>query len=144
MQMKKIGIICLIIFILASCTKSYSDKLLGVFYTIQDKSTFDYKYLIIIPNSGCTGCISFAENFFMENKDNQEMFFVFTKIFSKKDLKIRIGRDNLTRSNVYIDDENRLYLSQYEENIYPVVFIFQDKKVGFKYLDDMKFPFAQE
>ena len=48
---------------------------------------------IIIPNSGCTGCISNADRFFIDNVERSDIFFVFTKIFSQRDLGLRMGKE---------------------------------------------------
>jgi len=128
--------ICCILFLcLCKCqSPSYSEKLLERFYDLFDSSNFDYKYLIIIPNSGCSGCITNAETFFIENKERTDVFFVFTRVQSRRELQLRVGEENLNRSNVYIDSNNRLYFKEFEDSVYPVIFSFQDNEIIFDYL----------
>lgn len=84
---------------------------------------------MLIPNSGCTGCISEAEYFFKEYKDNDKILFIFTHVISKKDLRIRMGKENLQRKNVLIDNDNQFYFEEFQESIYPIVAVIKDKKV---------------
>lgn len=132
--------ITLMVCLLGCHSSSYSSMLLKCFFEIEifERSDFNYKYLIVIPSSGCPGCISYAENFFIENRERTDIFFVFTNIYSKKDLKIRVGESNLSLANVYVDSHNRLYLSKYDDNKYPVFFKFQDNNIEFGYLDGSK------
>ena len=102
------------------------------------KKSFDYyldtasvkcQYIMLIPNSGCTGCISDAEYFFKEYNGNDEILFIFTHVISKKDLRIRIGKENLQRKNVLIDSDNRFYFEEFQESIYPIIAVIKDRKV---------------
>jgi hypothetical protein len=84
-----------------------------------------YNYVIIIPQDGCVGCISEAESFLMENNDNS-IFFIFTKVYSEKDIKLRIG-ESINKPNVYIDKKNVFVYDNFSENIYPLIFNIKDK-----------------
>ena len=94
-----------------------------------DTAAVRYQYIMLIPNSGCTGCISDAEYFFKEYNDHEEILFIFTRVISKKDLRIRLGKDNLQRKNVLIDNDNKFYFEKFQESIYPIVAVIKDKKV---------------
>lgn len=79
----------------------------------------DYNYVVIIPDTGCGGCISEAERFFKENA-NGRFFFIFTKVYSLKELHLRHG-EILQGKNVLID-LNQKYASLNDEvNIYPII-----------------------
>lgn len=84
-------------------------------------------YLVIIPSQGCGGCISAAENYYMENKKNKKLKFVFTNIISMKTLKQKIDIDI---HSVYLDKEN-IFLTAYpiEKQIYPVVIKLRNQKI---------------
>lgn len=54
---------------------------------------------------------------------------VFTKFCIEKDLKLKHGIKSLESSNIYLDKENRHYLSKYKECKYPVVISLRKGKV---------------
>ena len=62
-------------------------------------------------------------------KDNDKILFIFTHVISKKDLRIRMGKENLQRKNVLIDNDNQFYFEEFQESIYPIVAVIKDKKV---------------
>ncbi|NBH68574.1 hypothetical protein D3Z46_20290 [Bacteroides sartorii] len=78
-----------------------------------------YTHIAIIPEEGCGGCISEAEHFFCENVES-DIFFVFTKIRSRKELVLRLGK-LLERENVLLDIEQRYVAKKEEMNIYPIL-----------------------
>lgn len=124
-------IICILGFLLlVGCqSQSFEQAVKNSFDNYLDTTVVDYKYVMLIPNSGCTGCISDAEYFFKEYNDKSEILFIFTHIISKKDLRIRVEKENLQRKNVLIDIENRFYFEQFQESIYPIVAVIKDKEV---------------
>ncbi|WP_302147406.1 hypothetical protein [uncultured Parabacteroides sp.] len=124
-------IICILGFLLlVGCqSQSFEQAVKNSFDNYLDTTVVDYKYVMLIPNSGCTGCISDAEYFFKEYNDKSEILFIFTKKKKKKDLRIRVGKENLQRKNVLIDIENRFYFEQFQESIYPIVAVIKDKEV---------------
>jgi hypothetical protein len=84
----------------------------------------NYTHAVIIPGSGCTGCISEAESFFKENK-NENIFFIFTDIFSIKELRLKLK--DLDMDNVFIDEKSLFYIEDEEKNKYPVIVNLMDK-----------------
>lgn len=78
-----------------------------------------YTSVIIIPEAGCTGCISQAERYYMDNKDSNEILFVFTNITSKKTLRLRMGTEIFTSSNVLFDFSDSIFPNEYADRIYP-------------------------
>ena len=124
-------IICILGFLLlVGCqSQSFEQAVKNSFDNYLDTTVVDYKYVMLIPNSGCTGCISDAEYFFKEYNDKSEILFIFTHIISKKDLRIRVEKEILQRKNVLIDIENRFYFEQFQESIYPIVAVIKDKEV---------------
>lgn len=78
-----------------------------------------YTSVIIIPGAGCTGCISQAERYYMDNKDSNEILFVFTNITSKKTLRLRMGTEILTSRNVLFDFSDSIFPHEYADKIYP-------------------------
>ena len=82
----------------------------------------------MIPATGCTGCITKAENYFKCNQHDTTKLFIFTNIISVKNLFLRLGgRTNVVnRKNVIIDYDNVFYFPEYEEHIYPVLIDFSE------------------
>lgn len=115
------------------CSTSHKDYGNAIFSTaeliLEDKMD-QFDAIIIIPGSGCTGCISQAELYFSNNKDNERVLFIFTNYYSYKNMSLRLGgSDNLCRNNVYLDDDNTFYLQEYAEHIYPYYIAIENNNV---------------
>lgn len=124
----KTTIILIFISILGSCNSPQDDYTRNVLEMLQEKTSFQkkqYTHIVIIPGSGCPGCISEAESFFMDNS-NEKIFFIFTKIYSSKNLKLRLGIDKLNKENVYLDKENTISDYPLNENLYPIIIDISD------------------
>lgn len=122
--MRNRSFICLLFImgiLLCNCSTEEKEYAENVVATLRknDVNLTEYSHVVVIPNVGCGGCISEAEHFFRENKE-QDILFVFTKISSVKSLRLRLG-DMINQKNVLIDSKS-LYASQKEEiNVYPVI-----------------------
>lgn len=119
--------LCLVSMIFISCNKSESNNKVE-YITIQVKDLAKkldkcYERVIILPGSGCSGCITSAEDFFKNNSSNPDYLFVLTNINSLKILKNKTGVDVYNNKNIVIDKDNKF--SNYESAIYPVV-VFHD------------------
>lgn len=130
--MKKLFIF--IIFIsLYSCSdvKSYSESLnkINVFLSENDGVTQlvkDVKYMIIIPEQGCSGCVSVAEAFYRDYSLRDDIMFVFCNVMSYKMLHSKL---NINNENTIVDSSN-IYLSMLPRGnrIYPNVIIMKEGK----------------
>lgn len=89
------------------------------FEQLIEKSKKNYSAFVIIPGSGCEGCISDAEKFVTNSAKLKEgkIMFIFTNIVSKKLLKLRLGTDVWSLPNIYIDSINALHF----RSIYPTL-----------------------
>lgn len=56
--------------------------------------------------------------------------FIFTYNFSRKNLILKLKKENLENQNVLIDDKNIFYLENYDEKIYPIVIECVDGKIS--------------
>lgn len=126
----------LILSILISCGKKNTDSsqlqesfdLAGI-----NVNEWQSKAVIILPNSGCSGCINSVETFLngsaLEYKD--KLFLVFTKVASVKTTTIRMGLNSYPAQNYYFDLENRFYD---EENVnnYPILIEFKNGSIVFQ------------
>ncbi|ADQ79705.1 hypothetical protein Palpr_1560 [Paludibacter propionicigenes WB4] len=123
--------ICIIIAILQiSCSIGVNDKIkfqYAVREVFSDVDLNNIDYLVIIPSQGCGGCITGAENYYMENRKNRKIKFIFTNIISMKTLKQKI---NIDPHSVFLDKDN-IFLTAYpvEKQIYPVVLKLKNLKI---------------
>lgn len=104
-----------------SCSQIKEDYADMVVRKLEEKNInlTDYSHIAVIPELGCGGCISEAENFFRENRE-QNILFIFTKISSMKEIRLRLGK-MIEQKNVLIDNE-QFYASKEEEiNVYPII-----------------------
>ncbi|WP_146250886.1 thioredoxin domain-containing protein [Algoriphagus aquaeductus] len=76
--------------------------------------------LVYIPNAGCPGCISFAEEFLLRNKGSKCVSFILVNVLSEKQLKIKLGYDILDYLNITL--ENGEIFDQYGvSGFYPFI-----------------------
>lgn len=141
--MKKYIFALILCFISCKKTDTYEDKISNKLESLDNFSFQNYSFVIIIPGSGCTGCISEAESFFHENIDNENVFFIFTKINSVKNLRLRFG-NLLDRINVLVDQKDSFYIRDTNTSIYPVIIYIQNKgNLKYDFFDsgvDMQLP----
>lgn len=79
-----------------------------------------YNAIIIIPSSGCSGCLTKAESFFLSHHEQDNYLFIFTGFYSDKTLSIRLGgSEYIRKNNVILDEDGLFYLSDYQDVIYP-------------------------
>lgn len=114
-----LAIVCLLV---CSCfIYDYSDRMSNALNNRFGKEMKEYDYIFLIPNSGCTGCVSEAEHFFKSHVNDIRIKFVFTRIYSRKELAIRLGKNNLQKKNVFLDYENMFFFPESKESMYPIV-----------------------
>ena len=96
------------------------------------KSTFNLdstEIIILVPGSGCSGCITKAEHFIAKyfNKLNKVKF-ILTNIQSYKILRLKLGEEAFHSPLLYLDKNNVWYNTKNENNIYPQVLFINNKK----------------
>lgn len=97
---------------------------------LDSKALENADLVILIPNSGCSGCIAEAENYYIHCKDDKSKLFVFTNYISERDLRLRLGMSRRnTPKNVIFDSNSKCYLSHYKESIYPIALYLRSGKV---------------
>lgn len=85
-----------------------------------------YNHVIIIPGSGCSGCITVAEDFLKNNYKNPEYLFILTNITSLKILSHKVGFNVINVKNIIIDDRNEY--SHFNLSVYPTVINYNCRK----------------
>ncbi|MBQ5971211.1 MAG: hypothetical protein IJL45_02235 [Prevotella sp.] len=121
--MKKIfhyTIICFFVLLL-SCNSENSQEVHFLNDALLQETSLDnYKWLVIIPEVGCNGCIQEGEYFLKQHVDKNDICFVLTNIKSIKLLQQKIGVSLKNRPNVYIDRNNKFLLPT-KNSVYPCV-----------------------
>lgn len=127
----------LIVFVLilttCACSQnSKSDEFEQAYMALTNSvKTENYKYSLIIPRAGCSGCIGRATSFVIKNNEQiKNTLIVFTKVDDKKLLKIQLG-EVLHNQNILIDDSNLLSATK-TSSIYPQLITLDHGKILFK------------
>lgn len=86
------------------------------------------KYIVVIPEQGCGGCISVAETFYHDFSNRNDILFVFSNILSVKMLNHKL---DINKDNTVIDSEN-VYMNilPRKNRIYPNAIIMKDGKAA--------------
>lgn len=84
--------------------------------------------MIIIPEQGCSGCVSVAEAFYRDYSLRDDIMFVFCNVMSYKMLHSKL---NINNENTIVDSSN-IYLSMLPRGnrIYPNVIIMKEGKAA--------------
>lgn len=131
----KISSILTILF-LFSCSKNRDE-----FNTLEKILRQDYyeqitkkAVLIVIPQTGCPGCIDRAIEFIStENEDNSNTFVILTNITDKKYFSLLIGPEIINRKNIFFDKDNEIGMASHI-TIYPEIFFIKNGKIK-KYIE---------
>ena len=110
-------IIIFVAFILSGCAESSRSKFQQVLdSTFPQGTLIHYDYVIIIPQEGCDGCITYAEDFYNSYNHLPNILYIFTNILSEKSLKNRV---NLTPTTIM--DKDNIFASAYpdQQRLYP-------------------------
>jgi hypothetical protein len=108
-----------------------NDPLLKVIAQLDSsyKKTGNIVYLIL-PNEGCAGCISEAEDFTKKHYSfSAKLRFIFTKVKSVKTLKNKLGKEVMNNENVMIDRNNLIPYPDVTNSIYPMIVYVKDGSV---------------
>jgi len=92
-------------------------------------------HYVIIPNQGCEGCISTAEDFVKRHYTSaQDVKYIFTRAQSLKLLRIKLGAEVMSSSKVLVDSGNVIRYPEKEKDIYPMIVTIKDGEItGVKY-----------
>ncbi len=117
------------LFIIPSCTSKHVSK--EDYISTETKQLLIslnkcYEKIVIIPGTGCSGCITESEEFLKNNYINKQILFILTNTKSIKATNNKIGINVKKMSNIYIDYDN--VFSHYDTPIYPVVVSYDCKE----------------
>lgn len=122
--MKKYFFITL--FFAFGCTSSKEVALLKVLqkqYQLSEKCA-----VLIIPNAGCTGCISDAEQFASKKMSSSKLFINMVGLRSKKLVMQKMGANFFLNPRVKIDTENEVKQLT-GASIFPLIIYIEDNKI---------------
>lgn len=128
-NIKLLKSIAILLYLISSIAcKNQQEYTLDTYFNL-DKNIKQRKAIVVIPNQGCTGCISEAESFVIENAPKlKDVVFVFTQIQSVKLLRVKLGNEVLQQKNVIFDSENSIKYPDENKVIYPmIIFVNQGK-----------------
>jgi hypothetical protein len=98
----------------------------------------DKKALLIIPDAGCSGCITSAENFaIMAVETMPSLVIIFTGTSSQKQLRLKIGVEVYNSVNVKIDTDDYFYEGDLF-SVYPLV-VYLDNGSPIKIIEQSPF-----
>lgn len=127
-------VFCIPIFVILSCliacnkkTEEKEKKFLSNCIERLD-ITDNYQWIVILPGTGCHGCIQDGEFFMKKNIGNNKVLFILTKISSLKILQQKLGLQIKDHSNIYIDKENIFDIPS-NNSIYPCVIKLEKGKI---------------
>lgn len=93
-------------------------------------STTESCSVVILPFSGCTGCISSVEFFVKENVFlDSSLYVVVTNLPFKKQASLRYGEEFMRHPRVYVDEENRWPTSGIQSDIYPALVHIEEGRI---------------
>jgi hypothetical protein len=81
---------------------------------------------LILPNQGCEGCITSAEQYTQDNYNNPHIYYVFTRINSVKLLRLILTNKVFYSKHILLDTANKITYPDDNMKIYPMV-AFGDK-----------------
>jgi CRISPR/Cas system-associated endonuclease Cas3-HD len=96
-----------------------------------DKHIMTTGSYVIIPNQGCEGCISKAEDFVKKNINKSDNIrYIFTRIQSTKLLRIKLGSDVMTSNKILFDTGNTIQYPDKKNDIYPMIVTFHNQRIA--------------
>lgn len=90
-----------------------------VFLQKNQQDFSQYNKIMIIPGSGCTSCITEAEDYYTKNYSDSSTLFIFTAIGDVKVLRMKFS-DQIEKSNTLVDKEDALVELGFK-SIYPSI-----------------------
>jgi hypothetical protein len=115
-----------------SCSEDWNNRIERKLAIIDSKmqSIPDSFYYLIIPNSGCSGCISEAEMFVFKKMESvNPMKVIYTRMTSEKIVRAYV-EDYSIRSRILFDSRNVFEYPDVKLEIYPLLIFMKNQKVN--------------
>ena len=105
------------------------DQLLQALHAV-DAKPLSAGHYVVIPNQGCEGCISTAEDFVKRNYTRfPQAKYIFTRVQSIKLLRIKLGNEVMNNSRVLIDSNNIIRYPEQGKDIYPMIITIKENAI---------------
>lgn len=102
--MNNLFIVFFLYFLVSACQQRRVEFDLDLSKILPTEELVQYEKCIVIPRSGCAGCVSSAMNFVITNIDSlDETLVIFTGVEDLKLLKLMLGNKILGKKNVFVD-----------------------------------------
>lgn len=88
----------------------------------------NYQWIVIIPGSGCHGCIQEGELFMKRNIEKRNILYILIKTASVKILQQKTGVRINEHTNIYLDTHKQFDIPT-NNTIYPCIVEIKDGKV---------------
>ena len=125
----KILIVFIYFVFLTSCKLDLVNETFISKVKIELNKNNQFKFALIIPETGCHGCVSKAETFVIHNISNKQILFVFTRIVSPKELKAKLGLGLDTPDNIIFDKKSDYAIPlDFVKSDYPLIIFFNGNK----------------
>lgn len=124
---KSILLSIIILFSICGCTGENENNNQGIINHLKKLTDFDdkkHKAILVMPSSGCSGCISAVEEFVRDNKF-PSLLLILTNSSSRKDAVHRLDLVN-PLCDYYWDSDKAFYDPNDENAIYPKVIYWND------------------
>ena len=132
---KKYSILVCLIILTLSCNQQNEEvkSLINEFHRNKIVFNESTKYVVILPEVGCGGCISEGVGFIKKNLkkidcDNKEVEIIFTSIMSKKLMLRELDILSLEEHCFEIDEINK-YRIDNSKSIYPLILYLKKGKI---------------
>ncbi len=124
-----IPLLVLTLLLISSCVENYGSKMSSLFTASLGDRMKQYDVILLIPGTGCPGCISAAERWVKDHANDPGLMIVFTRLTSRKILLGRLrhfGIEPDERDNIIIDEDNTFFLDNYSQSNYPYAFVLEN------------------
>lgn len=126
----RILLLLIITWLMVSCTGSkyskYEDAINAI---IPEQIDTKDSRVLVIPRAGCSGCISDATIYVLENYKNfKNTYVVFTEIDDIKNLNHLLPNDFLNYPNIFIDSGNTLLRGELKSS-YPLELFYKNGSI---------------
>ncbi|MBC7912906.1 MAG: hypothetical protein H7Y07_02180 [Pyrinomonadaceae bacterium] len=105
-----------------SCQESNATGVINSLKKLNAAPLVNEQVYLVIPNGGCDGCITNVEEFVYTSINKYpDLICIFTRITSKKRLKLNLPDSILTHKRVILDTTNVFFYPEIDKEIYPAV-----------------------
>lgn len=125
MKLTKSLLLGIVVLCLAACTNDAEKNNLNAALTDLNLGD-DQRLVLVLEQSGCSTCLYKADEFFLENRDNENILYVFTGYSSMKRLKLKYDITG-NEPNIIIDHDAHFYRNSVQLDYPSIIYLNQGK-----------------